>query len=206
MVMKTSDGENLVQQMKVGSLVYVPPYWAHRSVNTGSETLTMLAIWAADAGHKARGERLKVSEHSPENLLGQHGLALFARMGESVTTRRSRAANHRERTTMKSQRVTHVVETNRVRQLCVEHRNLMAPRRKCASGLVHPSLTRQLWHEIGRNEIAELPQNAELGCRWAGLFFHTLPSCRFKCPRPSNPQLFHLLCGMAVVPNPNQSV
>jgi len=51
---------------------------------------------------------------------------------------------------------------------------------------------------MGRNEIAELAQNAELGCRWAGLIFHTLPSGRFKCPRPSNPQLFRLHCGTAV--------
>ena len=31
-----------------------------------------------------------------------------------------------------------------------------------------------------------------------GVVFHTLPSGRFKCPRPSNPQLFQLLCGTAV--------
>ena len=31
-----------------------------------------------------------------------------------------------------------------------------------------------------------------------GVVFHTLPSGRFKCPRPSNPQLLHVLYGTAV--------
>ncbi len=51
MVMKTSDGKFDAQRMTRGSLVYVPPYWAHRSVNTGKEPLTMLCIWPGDAGH-----------------------------------------------------------------------------------------------------------------------------------------------------------
>ncbi|MEI6071962.1 MAG: glucose-6-phosphate isomerase family protein [Verrucomicrobiae bacterium] len=51
MVMKTKEGLFDAQRMERGSLVYVPPYWAHRSVNTGGEPLTMLAVWPADAGH-----------------------------------------------------------------------------------------------------------------------------------------------------------
>ncbi|MEI6166603.1 MAG: glucose-6-phosphate isomerase family protein [bacterium] len=51
MVMKTKEGKFDAQRMERGSLVYVPPYWAHRSVNTGNEPLTMLAIWPADSGH-----------------------------------------------------------------------------------------------------------------------------------------------------------
>ena len=51
MVMKTREGCFDAQRMERGSLVYVPPYWAHRSVNTGGEPLTMLAVWPADAGH-----------------------------------------------------------------------------------------------------------------------------------------------------------
>jgi hypothetical protein len=117
---------------------------------------------------KARGESLKVSKHSPEKLLGQNSLA---RMGESIATRRGRAANCRERTTMKPQRVTHIIQTNGVGQLCVEHRHHMAPSRKRSAGFVHPGLPRQPRHKMGRNELAELAQNAELRCRWAGLFF-----------------------------------
>lgn len=51
MVMKTPDGQFNAQRMERGALVYVPPFWAHRSVNTGREPLTMFCIWPADAGH-----------------------------------------------------------------------------------------------------------------------------------------------------------
>jgi len=154
---------------------------------------------APPSASKFRRERLEMREHGPEKLLCQHSLALLARVRESVASRRGRAAKcRRERAAMKPQRVTHVIEADRVSQLRVEHRDHMAPRRKCPAGFVHPGLSRQLRHKMGRNEIAELSQNAELGCRWAGLFFHTMPSGRFKRPRPSNPQLFQLLCGTPV--------
>ena len=51
MVMKTVDGRTLAESMKPGRLVYVPPYWAHRSVNTGGEPLISLCIYPAEAGH-----------------------------------------------------------------------------------------------------------------------------------------------------------
>ena len=51
MVLKTPEGRFDMQRMTRGSLVYVPPYWAHRSVNTGSEPLSMFCVWPGDAGH-----------------------------------------------------------------------------------------------------------------------------------------------------------
>ena len=50
-IMKTPAGEFNAQRMTRGSIVYVPPYWAHRSVNTGGEPLTMFCVWPGDAGH-----------------------------------------------------------------------------------------------------------------------------------------------------------
>jgi glucose-6-phosphate isomerase len=34
-----------------GRMVYVPPYWAHRSINTGDDPLISLCIYPGDAGH-----------------------------------------------------------------------------------------------------------------------------------------------------------
>ena len=51
MVMKTREGKFDAQRMTRGALVYVPPYWAHRSVNTGTEPLAMFCAYSADAGH-----------------------------------------------------------------------------------------------------------------------------------------------------------
>ena len=51
MLMKTTDGRCEAVEMAPGRLVYVPPYWAHRSVNTGDETLVSLCAYQGDAGH-----------------------------------------------------------------------------------------------------------------------------------------------------------
>jgi glucose-6-phosphate isomerase len=52
MVMKTAEGQFAAERMTRGRMVYVPPYWAHRSVNTGSsEPLVSFCVYPADAGH-----------------------------------------------------------------------------------------------------------------------------------------------------------
>jgi glucose-6-phosphate isomerase len=51
MLMKTAAGQCELQQMTPGRLVYVPPYWAHRSVNCGTEPLISLCIYPGEAGH-----------------------------------------------------------------------------------------------------------------------------------------------------------
>jgi glucose-6-phosphate isomerase len=51
MLMKTESGECTAERMARGRLVYVPPVWAHRSVNTGDEPLVSLCVYPAAAGH-----------------------------------------------------------------------------------------------------------------------------------------------------------
>ena len=51
MMMKTTDGQCRWEAMSKGGMVYVPPYWAHRSINTGDEPLVSFCVWPADAGH-----------------------------------------------------------------------------------------------------------------------------------------------------------
>jgi glucose-6-phosphate isomerase, archaeal len=52
MVMKTKEGQFAVEPMQRGRMVYVPPYWAHRSVNTsGTEPLVSFCVYPAEAGH-----------------------------------------------------------------------------------------------------------------------------------------------------------
>ena len=63
-----------LQRMERGSLVYVPPFWAHRSVNTGREPLTMLAIWPADAGHNY-GDIEK--EGFPKRIVNRNGKCII---------------------------------------------------------------------------------------------------------------------------------
>jgi len=51
MLMKTADGACAWEAMSRGKMVYVPPHWAHRSVNTGSEPLITFYVFPGDAGH-----------------------------------------------------------------------------------------------------------------------------------------------------------
>ena len=52
MLMKTSGGRFAAEKMSRGRMVYVPPYWAHRSVNTGTtEPLVSFCVYPGDAGH-----------------------------------------------------------------------------------------------------------------------------------------------------------
>jgi len=50
MILETVDGDSKVVEVHPGQAVYVPGHWVHRSVNTGTERLTTLFCYAADAG------------------------------------------------------------------------------------------------------------------------------------------------------------
>lgn len=52
MVMETPEGESLVEELKPGKVLYVPPRWAHRSVNTSKQDdLITLFVYPGNAGH-----------------------------------------------------------------------------------------------------------------------------------------------------------
>ena len=51
LVMQTETGETSVLEMVAGSAAYVPPYWAHRTVNVGDEDFVFFSVWEARAGH-----------------------------------------------------------------------------------------------------------------------------------------------------------
>jgi glucose-6-phosphate isomerase len=50
LVMRTDDRCTTVE-LGPGRAAYVPPYWAHRTVNTGDEPLIFFAVYPGDAGH-----------------------------------------------------------------------------------------------------------------------------------------------------------
>ena len=50
MHMETPDGTTHPVEIAPGSIVYVPSYWIHRSINTGEERLVTFFCYPADAG------------------------------------------------------------------------------------------------------------------------------------------------------------
>ena len=52
MVMETPEGDWAVEPLIAGMILYVPPRWAHRSVNTNPDKdLVMFFVYPGDAGH-----------------------------------------------------------------------------------------------------------------------------------------------------------
>ena len=51
MVLQDRSGDLRVEKLLRDVSVYVPPGWAHRTVNTGDDDLVFLAVYLGDAGH-----------------------------------------------------------------------------------------------------------------------------------------------------------
>lgn len=64
MLMESPGGDVVTIEVTPGATVYVPPYWIHRSVNTGPEPLVMSFVYPADSGQDygiiARSHGMKV--------------------------------------------------------------------------------------------------------------------------------------------------
>jgi glucose-6-phosphate isomerase, archaeal len=64
MLMETPPGETRAIEMKPQTVVYVPPHWIHRSVNTGVDILVTFFCYPADSGQDyeiiARTQGMKV--------------------------------------------------------------------------------------------------------------------------------------------------
>jgi len=51
LLMQTKEGRASAIHMKPGVLGYIPPYWGHRTMNTGDGEFVFLALFPGDAGH-----------------------------------------------------------------------------------------------------------------------------------------------------------
>jgi glucose-6-phosphate isomerase len=50
-IMQKKDGQFSYLSMKKGVIVYVPPFWAHRTINVGKRKFSFLYIYPSNAGH-----------------------------------------------------------------------------------------------------------------------------------------------------------
>lgn len=51
LLLQTAQGAVSHVPMHKGTIAYVPPHWAHRTVNVGKTPFIFFAVWAGDAGH-----------------------------------------------------------------------------------------------------------------------------------------------------------
>lgn len=74
LILETPDGDTNVLEMKEGMISYIPPRWAHRTVNTGEEPFVFFGVYRADAGHnygtiEEKGMAKLVMERNGELLI-----------------------------------------------------------------------------------------------------------------------------------------
>jgi glucose-6-phosphate isomerase len=50
MLMESPEGETSIVEIAPQTICYVPPFWIHRSVNTGTEDFVMVFSYPADSG------------------------------------------------------------------------------------------------------------------------------------------------------------
>lgn len=50
-IMQTKEGKVSLIRMKPGVVAYIPPYWAHRTINIGKNIFAFFTVYPADAGH-----------------------------------------------------------------------------------------------------------------------------------------------------------
>jgi glucose-6-phosphate isomerase len=51
LLLMSEDGRNEATPIEHGTVAYVPPSWAHRTVNTGDEPFVFFAVYPGQAGH-----------------------------------------------------------------------------------------------------------------------------------------------------------
>jgi glucose-6-phosphate isomerase len=74
LIMKTSDNDFYALPLEKGKIVYVPPYWAHRSVNIGNEPLVSFFVYNAESGHNYGDIE---TEGFPKRVLKQNSKVVF---------------------------------------------------------------------------------------------------------------------------------
>jgi hypothetical protein len=146
---------------------------------------TKSEAWRVATG-EAGLERLQMIEHGPEQVLGQIRIAGAVGVRERVSAGWRGPAQSRERTGVQPQRVTHVIETQGVRQLGVEQADDLAPRAERAGMVLDAGVARQFGDQMRRNQVAKLAENGELAGRWlVDLIFHALPCGKAQTRKPT---------------------
>jgi glucose-6-phosphate isomerase len=51
LLLQAEDGTVRDIPIRPGTVAYIPPLWAHRTVNTGDQPFSFLSVWPGDAGH-----------------------------------------------------------------------------------------------------------------------------------------------------------
>jgi glucose-6-phosphate isomerase len=84
MFMEKKDRDPVLEEMSPGKIVYVPGYYAHRSINSGDEPLISLPVYPADAGHDYKTIEVEGFRHILVSRKGKPTVIENPRYGRAV--------------------------------------------------------------------------------------------------------------------------
>ncbi len=111
---------------------------------------------------EARRDAAQMIEGFVEESLGDGGGPLAVRMGQGVSLRRHRTPDGGQRTGVLVQDVTEVVEAEAVGELAEEKSDNVTPMGEGPGVSLRAMFTSQLVDQMGRNEVADLMEDAKL--------------------------------------------
>lgn len=97
-----------------------------------------------------------MSQHVPEELVGESRVPLLTRMREVIKAGRRRPAHRGERPAVQTQRVANVIEANGMVDLRIDQADDVAPGTKGPGLSFDARLPRELRHQMVRDEIAKV--------------------------------------------------
>ena len=115
---------------------------------------------------KTRRKLLQVLQGLPKQFFRHTRVPLAVSIGKRIALRCGGSTNRRERSRVKRQGVTNIVEAQTMTHLCEEQCQHMTPR--CISPRIirHSSFPCQSRDQVIRNEVADLSQDREATFRW----------------------------------------
>lgn len=91
MQLESPDGAVRILEMRPQCICYVPPYWIHRSINTGSDDLVMMFTYPADAGQdygiieRSGGMRVRIFDDGHGGWKQVENTSWRPRSGEEIS-------------------------------------------------------------------------------------------------------------------------
>jgi len=122
-----------------------------------------------------RTKRLKMFQNAPKQFLHHVAVAVLVGMRKGITTWRDSTTNRPQFGSVVAKAVAHVIQSNRMSQLCEQKTDHVAPWRKGPGPLVHSMLSGKFFRQMRRDEFTKLMQCAAVmfGRRYC---FHTSDS------------------------------
>ena len=125
---------------------------------------------------KARRLGFEMTEHLPKQVFGHTHITFLVGIGQAVAAGKEGVPDHGQSAGMIAQVVAQVIEGHGRAELSEQHGDHVTPWGKGPSLLIDLVFARQLADKMGRNQLANLAQNRQIGFG-LGLAWLTFLTC-----------------------------